>query len=73
MKTELVLKVNPKLLTEQFFPEPFRLSVSLPWVLHCLRKDFFSERVVNHWNSLPNNVKLSTSVDTFIIIVNNAI
>ena len=32
-----------------------------------LRKDFFSERVINHWNSLPNNVKLSTSVDTFKI------
>ena len=32
-----------------------------------LRKDFFSERVINHWNSLPNNVNLSTSVDTFKI------
>ena len=33
-----------------------------------LRKDFLnSERVINHWNSLPNNVKLSTSVDTFKI------
>ena len=30
-----------------------------------LRKDFFSERVINHWNGLPTNVKLSTSVDTF--------
>ena len=30
-----------------------------------LRRDFFSERVINHWNGLPTNVKLSTSVDTF--------
>ena len=30
-----------------------------------LRKDFFSERVINHWNGLPTNEKLSTSVDTF--------
>ena len=29
------------------------------------RQDFLSERVINYWNNLPNQVKLSTSVDSF--------
>ena len=28
-------------------------------------QDFLSERVINYWNNLPNQVKLSTSVDSF--------
>jgi len=36
-----------------------------------LRQDFFSERVINHWNGLPVNVKLSPSVDTFKINLEN--
>ena len=29
------------------------------------RKDFFSERVINYWNILPNSVKMSPSVNSF--------
>ena len=30
-----------------------------------VRKNFFSCRVVNDWNSLPNHVRMSTSVNEF--------
>ena len=30
-----------------------------------IRKHFFTQRVINHWNSLPNQVVCSLTVDTF--------
>ena len=35
------------------------------------RRDFFSERVVNYWNILPNIVKLSPSVNSFKVRLEN--
>ena len=41
----------------------------LIWFLEGIKSaeaDFLSERVINYWNNLPNHVKLSTSVDSFV-------
>ena len=42
-----------------------RNIVSCGLKVSCFRKKFFSERVIQYWNVLPNFVKLSSSVNAF--------
>ena len=42
---------------------PYNLKPK-PWNLE-IRKNFFSVRVVGHWNKLPHNVQCAPSIDTF--------
>jgi hypothetical protein len=42
-----------------------QLKLAKPRVVTNVRKHFFASRVVNTWNKLPNNVIMSSSVETF--------
>ena len=47
-------------------PQISGLNLVVPSVPNSdLRKFFFSQRVVNHWNALPNHVKYASSVNDF--------
>ena len=42
-----------------------RYKLSLPYTRNSLRQHFFSIRVINIWNSLPDNVVSAPSLDSF--------
>lgn len=36
-----------------------------------IRRHFFSNRVIDHWNSLPSEIKMSRSVFSFKLYITN--
>ena len=65
MRTQFVLQLHHHYLIIRLLPEVASSSCKIRVLIIFLEKIFFSVRIVNIWNSLPNYVVDVQSIDVF--------